>query len=125
MSYSIINSNGEEITINLYGAFAGYGSFINCGESLNDPCTINCYKNGCYGLTLNCINESYCDVNCNSNNSITYGSCPNESDLIKCDNYQVDLISILDLQSDSSGNNAVINSKDIDRMNIYVLSKTS
>ena len=93
---SIINSNGENTTINLHGAFAGYDSLIK--YNLGDFCAINSYNNVCYGLTLYCSTKNYCTIGCNNSNNIdnTYGSCQNENDLIKCDDYQVDLISILD-----------------------------
>ena len=88
LSYSIINSNGVDIEISFYGAFSAYGTHINC--ELGSACEINCFENGCYGLT----------TGGNGNLVINGGFSSGADKRIKCDDYQVNLLSILDKESD-------------------------
>ena len=68
-----ITTQGQSLTLDLYGYYAGYNAVLNCESG--DSCTINCYGNACYGLQLNC--DGTCTKTCDESSStdcpITYG----------------------------------------------------
>ena len=72
---SIINGEDIELTIALFGYYAGYNGLLICDSGVT--CRINCYGNGCFGFQLDCVSGSDCIIDCdeslNVNCPITYG----------------------------------------------------
>lgn len=57
----------EELRVNLYGAYAGWGVEIDCTTSFSTPagCTVNCGgQQGCFLADVYCDDTAPCTVNC-------------------------------------------------------------
>ena len=96
------------------GYFAGYGGTVICLDS--DVCTIDCYGNACYNLTIDCDAGATCIVNCDNNASIV---CPNGYQTNFARNYTFEILydaleelMISDQECDITGDVALINQCD-------------
>ena len=87
LSHAIIyanTNNNNNVTINLYGYFAGYNSTVFCNAYGNHFCKINCFGNGCHNTKVyNCLLGINCIISCDLEQAFLYSN-DIDSDYYNC-----------------------------------------
>eukprot|EP01083_Nonionella_stella_P130370 395644_1 len=80
---STINVFQGELTLELYGYYAGYEAVLHCRDGTT--CNIDCYHNGCGGLELICDTGATCIITNSSNVALLPNTIVSQSQILFSD----------------------------------------